>query len=296
MRLRGLSPASITQRRRALVRLELHLNRPLTEATEEDLYQWQSGLRGAPAYIANQIANAACFYKWAFEVAEIIPTNPARRLVRPKVPRNMPRPMSEDKLEVAISTALPDVKCWLTLGAYAGLRAGEMSRLRRVDVLDDVPEPALVVLGKGQKTRIVPASSIVIDALREYGMPSRGDVFRRRDGGPGAPSPARVSQLVNEHLHELGIEDTGHAGRHRYATRLFWASKDLRLVQEMLGHGDVATTAVYTAYEIETAAKFVEGIATVPRPVTRLSEARDVSKRERARSAGLVAASVSLRA
>ena len=59
-----------------------------------------------------------------------------------------------------------------------------------------------------------------------------------------------MSQLVNEHLHGLGIGDTGHAARHRAATVLYDRSgHDLRMVQEFLGHADVSTTAIYTAYD-----------------------------------------------
>lgn len=208
MRLRGLSPATITQRRRALARLTRAVG-PLLDATERDLARWQERLTGSPRYLANQLANCSAFYVWACDVAELIPTNPARRLVRPKIPRSVPRPMAEERLQLAIMHAPPDIRCWLVLGAYAGLRAGEMARLQRQDVLDTAETPVLIVDGKGGKQRVVPASPRVLFELRAYGMPSRGYVFRRRDGNPGAPTPARVSQLVNGYLHDLGVEDTG---------------------------------------------------------------------------------------
>lgn len=257
MRLRGLSPATIYQRRRALTRLEIALSKDLLLATEDDLVTWQEGLRGSVAYIANRLANTAQFYKWAHETADLLDQNPARRLVRPKVGKGLPRPMADQALEIAISTASPDVRCWLALGAYGGLRCGEMSRLERRDIMETAPDPILLLHGKGGKNRIVPASPRVLFELRAYGLPTRGPVFRRRDGKPGPPTPARISQLTNEHLHDLGIPDTGHATRHRFATGVYQISRDIRLVQELLGHSDPSTTAVYAAYAAEEASTVV---------------------------------------
>jgi integrase/recombinase XerC len=257
MRLRGLSPASIYQRRRALARLEAFVGKPLLEATEDDLHRWQEQLRGSVAYIANRLANCSQLYAWAHGTADLLAENPARRMVRPKVGRGLPRPIGDAALDIAISTAAPDVRLCLVLGAYAGLRAGEMSRLERRDILDTVEAPVMLLQGKGGKERIVPASPRVLFELRAYGMPTRGPILRRRDGRPGAPTPARVSQLVNEHLHDLGIGDTLHAGRHRFATATYQISRDIRLVQELLGHSDPATTAVYAAYAASEAAAVV---------------------------------------
>lgn len=256
MRLRGLRSATITQRRRALIRLEHALGMGLLEATPSDLTEWALSLTGSPAYLANSIANTACFYRWAHE-SNLISENPAAKIPRPKVRKGIPRPIAERSLDVAISTAEPDVRCWLVLGAYAGLRAGEMSRLQRKDILDTAPTPCLVLDGKGGEQRVVPASERVLFELRAYGLPTRGYVFRRRDGRPGAPSAARVSQLVNGHLHGIGINDTGHAARHRFATGVYELGRDIRIVQELLGHKDPATTAVYTAFSQREAAELV---------------------------------------
>lgn len=266
MRLRGLAPASITQRRRTLSRLSRALPVPLLDATPDHLATWQAGLRVSTPALANYTANVACFYRWAQDDGWR-KDNPAARLPRPKVRRGIPRPIAEERLALAISQAPADVRCWLVLGAYAGLRAGEMSRLTRGDILDTATPPVLLVQGKGGKQRIVPLSSRVLFELRAYGLPTRGMVFRRRDGLPGAPTPARVSQLVNGYLHEMGITDTGHAARHRFGTRMYQRSRDLRLVQETLGHSDPATTAVYAAFAAEQAAKVVE-LLDDPDPVT----------------------------
>lgn len=263
MRLRGLSPATITQRRRALARVAFAIGLPLIDANADDLHRWQEALRTSPPSIANSTANVHSFYRWAQDEG-LRPDNPAGRLPRPKVPRGIPRPIAEERLNAAIAQAPADVRCWLVLGAYAGLRAGEMSRLMRADILDTATPPVVLVCGKGGKQRIVPLSERVLFELRAYGLPSRGPVFRRRDGNPGPPTPARVSQLVNAHLHDLGIGDTGHAARHRFGTRAYQVSRDLRLVQDLLGHADPGTTAVYAAFAAEHAAAVVASLDPTP--------------------------------
>lgn len=175
-------------------------------------------------------------------------------------PRPWQQPHGTTQLGLAISHAPPDIRCWLVLGAYAGLRAGEMARLQRQDVLDTAETPVIIVDGKGGKQRVVPASPRVLFELRAYGMPSRGYIFRRRDGGPGAPTPARVSQLVNGYLHDLGIEDTGHAARHRFGTKTYQRSRDIRMVQELLGHADPGSSAGYAAFAAEAAAAVVASL------------------------------------
>lgn len=256
MRLRGLTADTIAQRRRFLARLTRELPVPILDATAEDLGRWQAGLRVSNPTLANLTANCSSFYRWLQDEGHR-PDNPAAKLPRPKIPRGIPRPMAEERLSLAIASAPPDVRCWLVLGAYAGLRAGEMSRLTRADVLDTAASPVLIIHGKGGKQRIVPASSRVLFELRAYGLPSRGWVFRRRHGRPGPPTPARISQLVNGYLHDLGIEDVGHSARHRFGSRVYQRSRDIRLAQELLGHSDPATTAGYAAFAAGQAAAVV---------------------------------------
>lgn len=68
-------------------------------------------------------------------------------------------------------------------------------------------------------------------------------MFRRHDGNTGPNAPWVVSQLVNEHLHSLGIVATLHQGRHRFGTMGWRVTKDLRALQQLMGHANPATTA-----------------------------------------------------
>lgn len=136
----------------------------------------------------------------------------------------------------------------LTLAAYAGLRAAEIAQLCWGDI-DESNGLLLVVDGKGGKQRTVPLHDMILKALAQLGQQRRGPVLIRRDGKAGHWTHCGVSKYANTHLHGLGFPDTLHSLRHRYATALYFASRDLRLVQDLMGHASPATTAGYTAWD-----------------------------------------------
>jgi len=268
MRLRGLSEGTIYHRRRALTRLAHALGVPLIDATAGQLGAWRARIAAGPAATMSEITNARQFYAWAADYEHLRADNPADRLLRPKRPRRLPRPISEADLMHAVAAAPPDVRAWLVLAAWAGLRAKEIALLRRECVLDQAPTPALLIAAdatKGSAERLVPLCAFALAELRARGLPAAGWLFPRRDGRP--QTPARVSQLANRHLHEAGISATLHQLRHRFGTQAYRASKDLRAVQELMGHADPATTAGYAAYDLDAA---IEAVNAIPVPAPRL--------------------------
>ncbi len=134
-----------------------------------------------------------------------------------------------------------------------GLRVSEICRLR----LDDLHFDAgfLRCLGKGQKERLVPFSDNCARLLRAYlaearprllGERSAREVFVSRRGA--ALSRKTVWRLVKDYARKAGIEKniSPHTLRHSFATHLLYNGAPLRIIQEMLGHADIATTQVYT--------------------------------------------------
>jgi integrase len=164
----------------------------------------------------------------------------------------------------ALDHASRRVRPWLVLAAWAGLRACEISGLRRENVLDSAVPPVLLVARdatKGSRERLLPLSPFLLAELQLAGMPSSGYVFRRHDGHPGPNRPWRISQLCNQCLHECGVQATLHQLRHRYGTQLYQSSgHDLRLTQDMLGHASPATTSVYAAWDRAGATAAVDAL------------------------------------
>jgi integrase/recombinase XerC len=270
LRARGLSPNTITTRRRGVWRLAVALGGvPVLEATPADLERWRDGLdRLTPAVIGQYVSHAQQFYRWAAG-AGYITADPSAGLPFPRPPRRLPRPISERDLMAALDEAPTRIRPWLTLAAWCGLRAQEIAFLRWDSVLDSTDPPVLIVTAeaaKGGRERIVPLNPFVIAELRAVPRRSSGYVFQRYDGRPGANQPHLISQLCGQHMRRVGIHATLHQLRHRFGTQCYRTSgRDLRAVQELLGHASVNTTQLYTAYDRENAQRAVRALP-VPGP------------------------------
>jgi integrase/recombinase XerC len=261
LRLLGQSENTIYARRRAVTRMAALIAVPLLEARHEDLAAWRASLRVTDNTAVHYASHARRFFDWAV-ARGYCEANPAAGLLVPFLTRGLPRPIGEDTLAGAVAAAPMPVRLWLVLAGWAGLRAKEIALLRREAVLDTAEPPVLLIARdatKGHRERVVPMSAFVVGELRPH-LPRAGWVFRRADGRPGPNSPARVSQAANAFLHSAGITETLHQCRHRFGTMTYRAKRDLRLVQELMGHADPATTAGYAAYSQEGALEAVEAL------------------------------------
>lgn len=197
--------------------------------------------------------------------------NPALKAMRaPRVPRHLPRPLATDEVAsltrsaAEAATSAPWVAtrdtAMLLLLYGAGLRIGEAVGLQRGD-LPAGSAAALRVLGKGQKTRLVPLLPVVRAALDAYvdacpfPLPADGPLFRGLRGK--RLQPAVVQQRLRELRRALGLPETAtpHSLRHSFATHLLGGGADLRSIQELLGHASLSTTQRYTAVDAEGLAR-----------------------------------------
>lgn len=267
MRLRNLTPRTISARRDAIRRLARHLGcdvDDLPAVLPDDLDRWQRDLADLTArYRLDYSGQVRRFYAWCVTTG-LCRTDPTCILVDIKTARGLPRPISEADLTMALELVTGRVRPWLVLAAFAGLRAGEIAALTREDMQDRATEPVLRVLGKGGRERIVPLSGYVAAELLAYPLPSRGPLFPRRDGRPGHVTGQLVSSRSNRALHSVGIPDTLHSLRHRFGTRCYAVSRDIRVTQELMGHSSPATTAIYVQWCRAEARNAVEAIADKP--------------------------------
>lgn len=259
MRRRDLAPATVYKRRRYLFAFAEWLDRPLFDATPDDIDRFLDSRHIGPRTRYCWLSHLHAFYAWAVD-HDLTLTDPTVKLDRPKLRPLYPRPIAEADLDMAISHADRTMSAWLHLGAYAGLRCAEMAGLDATDVLES--EMTLHVVGKGGKERLVPAHPRVLIALRSAGLPRSGPVFRRPRGGVW--SPAAVSREIGAYFESLGIRGTAHQLRHRFATKALDATGDLRAVQELLGHANPQTTAIYTKVAVGRLRCVVDLIDGVP--------------------------------
>lgn len=165
--------------------------------------------------------------------------DPSTRLPKVRVPRGLPRPCPDDFVRQAMSLSAPRELLMIRLGSEAGLRCAEIAAVRGDCVSAALIGYALTVTGKGGRTRTIPISDSLAAAIQARG---EGWCFPgRTDGHLG---PVHVGRLVAATLPDGW---TTHTLRHRFASVAYGSERDIRAVQELLGHASVATTMIYTA-------------------------------------------------
>jgi len=196
-----------------------------------------------------------------------VPANPALEIRAPKARRAIPVTLDPDQMARLLELPPGDAltardRAMMELLYSSGLRLAELVGLNLTDLLAD---DTVHVIGKGNKARIVPVGSKAREALAAW-MPERATLARpgelalfvgksgRRLGPWGVQ--ARVaqwarSQGLTQHVHP-------HLFRHSFATHLLESSGELRGVQELLGHADIATTQIYTHLDFQHLARTYE--------------------------------------
>jgi integrase/recombinase XerD len=259
---------------------------PLERACTEDLRSYlehlarpdgETGAPPAPRTVARRLSALRQFYR--FLVSEGRRTDdPASALDSPKQGRPLPKILSEKEVEVLIRAAqtrggpegLRLVALLETLYA-TGLRVSELVGLPLTAILRD--GRGLMVRGKGGRERIVPLSeparaaiSAYLPLRRHFMVPGREQkqqpfLFPSRNSTDGHLTRQRFAQLLKELSVEAGIDPekvSPHVLRHAFATHLLDHGADLRAVQKMLGHADIATTQIYTHVVGDRLRKVVE--------------------------------------
>lgn len=200
------------------------------------------------------------FFTWARK-EKLLKKNPVKKIDKPKPDNEEHHPISDEDLARAFDNADTLTACWLALGAYAGLRCQEIALLSREDIYEDGSKRLFVAHGKGAKTRWVPLTpqlKAVLDAWKA--MPAEGRLWYL--------TPQQMSKALNAYLHlEIQSPSTAHSLRHFYATKLYQETKDIRLVQVLLGHSSIATTQRYAKADMSLAFDAASLVSFLPKPV-----------------------------
>ena len=215
----------------------------------------------SPKSLQRRLSACRSFYLWLLKRGRI-DANPADAIRAPKAARKLPQVLDVDEavqlVEVATDAPLGlRDRALLELFYSSGLRLSEVCALKWADL--DFAQGLVTVLGKGSKQRIVPVGSHARNALavlREEAAGQPGDfVF---PGRGGAQISSRAVQLRMKKLAaQRGVYKRVHPHllRHSFASHMLESSGDLRGVQELLGHADIATTQIYTHLDFQHLAK-----------------------------------------
>ncbi|HEX3817031.1 MAG TPA: site-specific tyrosine recombinase XerD [Chthoniobacterales bacterium] len=185
--------------------------------------------------------------------------DPAESLTLPRIERYLPETLNELQVEQLLESVDTNVplglrdRAMLELLYASGLRISELAGARLENL--NLEEGVIRVLGKGSKTRLVPVGKKACAALAVYLERERPLLVRRRSGSEvflsrrgSRLTTVRIWQIVKAVARRSGLEANvyPHLLRHSFATHLLSNGADLRIIQEMLGHADIATTQVYT--------------------------------------------------
>jgi integrase/recombinase XerD len=217
----------------------------------------------APATIQRKVACLRSFYRH-LRREEIVDHDPTAQLRGPKRTQRLPSVLARGEVKKLLSqpqgtepAALRD-RALLELMYACGLRASEAVGLLVNDV--DLDASVLRARGKGSKERIVPIGREAVRALRHYLAKSRPRLVRDKPedrlfvNHRGTRLTRQgLYKIVQRHAKAAGLEHkmSPHTLRHTFATHLLAGGCDLRAVQEMLGHADIATTQIYTHLSAE---------------------------------------------
>jgi integrase/recombinase XerC len=207
---------------------------------------------------------------------ELIKSNPAVLLHNPKLDKTLPNFLSEQEMDLLLDIPEDSLsnrrdKAILELLYSTGCRVSEIARLSVRDI--DFISGIIKILGKGKKERLVPAGDRSLRLIRSY-IDERGRddkvrklrvndiVFLNHSGNKmGSRLTDRsIRRVLNRRLNEIALNKkiSPHTLRHSFATHLLDRGADLRSVQELLGHENISTTAIYTHISSERLRKVYE--------------------------------------
>jgi integrase/recombinase XerD len=266
---RGLAQNTILAYGRDLRRFSEFLRKRqkirLEDVTREDVVDFLSSLykeKLDSRSVARYLVSLRGIYKFAM-MEGMVNTDPTENLESPKIRSSLPTYLRVDEIDKLLQA--PDLatpfglrdRAMLEVLYSTGLRVSELLNLRISDI--DVRVGCVRCIGKGDKERLVPIGRKAIEAVEQYlaqgrpkfakpssPPPHNQALFLTRNGG--ILSRVGIWKILHDYGMRLGLRGrlTPHKLRHSFATHLLEGGADLRSVQLMLGHADIATTQIYT--------------------------------------------------
>jgi integrase/recombinase XerD len=262
---KGLSVNTISAYRRDLMKFNDFAQKrklSLEAVSRDDLVDFLAGLyrqKLESRSVARHLVTLRNFFRFA-QIQDAIATDPSINLESPKIRRSLPGYLRLEEVDRLLLQ--PDAKTALGLRDRAmlevlystGLRVSELTSLRVTDL--DTKVGCVRCIGKGDKERIVPVGKKALGMVDKYLRDARPQLLGKALGTPAlfvnrrgrALSRVGVWKILSAYGRRAGLRQplTPHMLRHSFATHLLERGADLRSVQLMLGHADIATTQIYT--------------------------------------------------
>ncbi len=240
--------------------------RAVERAQVESYLNRMAALGLAASSLARRLSSLRIYFRY-LAGEKLADTDPTEGVELPRLSRRLPQVLSLEEVEAMLAAVDPGPKggmrdrALLELMYGTGMRVSEVANLREVDLKFE--RRYVLVFGKGSKERAVPLGGPAERALHEYlelerplldkSGKGKGKVFLNLRGG--APlTRMGIWKILRKYALKIGLEHKVHPHvlRHSFATHLVERGADLRSVQEMLGHVDIATTRIYSHLSGET--------------------------------------------
>lgn len=213
------------------------------------------------------IANVVSGLKFLYRVT-LDRESEVTKIPRPRRARRLPVILSREEVARLLATPRnPKHRALLIMGYGAGLRVSEVSTLR----VDDIDSSRLVIFvrqGKGGKDRYVPLSARVLEALREYWRAFRPNywLFPGRPPRERPMVPRCITRVATETAEHAGLKKRVgfHTLRHCFATHLLEAGVNIRIIQSLLGHNSISSTAHYSRITAEALSVAIKSPLDIP--------------------------------
>lgn len=229
-----------------------------------------SGL--APSSLRVETVHLRIFFRYLHNEG-LSAQDPAALLESGKPAQHLPETLSAPEVNTLLSSIDPSAgpldcrdRALLEMLYGSGLRVSELVSLRAAQV--DWDEDFLRITGKGSKTRYVPLGKVAAQALRDYLTHARPKLLRNDRRADTlflsvrgeALTRERIRQIIKKRAALAGLPENvyPHLLRHSFATHLLENGADLRVIQDMLGHADLATTQIYTHVDRKRLVSMIE--------------------------------------
>ncbi|MBS1692570.1 MAG: tyrosine-type recombinase/integrase [Actinobacteria bacterium] len=259
----GKARRTVLERRCTLARFERDVATPAIAATAGQVAEWvgRNPSQRSAVTIGSDLSKLRAFYRWCVLIGQRA-DDPTAHIRPPRRPRRQPRPISNDQFYRLLRSAGADraLKAMILLAGLAGLRVHEVARFQARDL--DVEGRTITVTGKGGRQDIIPAHPTILENARF--MPSSGYWFpsqRARHLGGRV-----VTQRIRLHMITCRVPGTPHCLRHYFGTELVSAGADLRVVQELMRHSQLSTTAIYVGVADTRKRAAIDTLAPPPQP------------------------------
>lgn len=206
--------------------------------------------------IARRLSGIRSFFSWLFE-EKLIASNPAALIDTPKIPQYMPEVLQVEEVQRLLTSPDSTSKlgqrdiCLLEILYATGIRVTELVQISPADI--DLQRGTIKVFGKGKKERLIPLHlrackrlSHYMEEWRPQFSPLSNALFLNRSGK--ALTRQAIWKIIKRYalIANITVEISPHTLRHSFATHLLEGGADLRSVQVLLGHTDLAATELYT--------------------------------------------------